>query len=229
MDTSEPLPKRSEKTRTAILDAAEVEFAEHGFNGARIDAIAATSGHNKTLIFRYFGDKLALYAEVLKRVDKQAGEPLLQILAPLLGDETILSDAIKFRQFFKAALATFFDYMTAHPRVMHMILWEHAGGWQTYVRVALILRSKALTGSRPSPPKPGPPGCSARTWICPSCSCWPSRSAGPTPPPCLSTSWSCQAAISPLPPRWRVRVPRSSISSLPASCPIHRIKTPANS
>jgi AcrR family transcriptional regulator len=140
MDTSEPLPKRSEKTRTAILDAAEVEFAEHGFNGARIDAIAATSGHNKTLIFRYFGDKLALYAEVLKRVDKQAGEPLLQILAPLLGDETILSDAIKFRQFFKAALATFFDYMTAHPRVMHMILWEHAGGWQTYVRVALIFK-----------------------------------------------------------------------------------------
>jgi hypothetical protein len=28
--------------------------------------------------------------------------------------------------------------MTAHPRVMRMILWEHAGGWQTYVRVASI-------------------------------------------------------------------------------------------
>jgi TetR/AcrR family transcriptional regulator len=138
MSTSEPGQRRSEKTRLAILDAAEAAFAEHGFDGARIDAIAAASGHNKTLIFRYFGDKLNLYAEVLKRVDKQAGEPLLQLIAPLLGDETILSDAYRFREFFKTALGTFFDYMTAHPRVMRMILWEHAEGWQTYVKVASL-------------------------------------------------------------------------------------------
>ena len=138
MSTSEPGKRRSEKTRLAILDAAEAAFAEHGFDGARIDAIAAASGHNKTLIFRYFGDKLNLYAEVLKRVDKQAAEPLLQLIAPLLGDETILSDAHRFQEFFKAALGTFFDYMTAHPRVMRMILWEHAEGWQTYVKVASL-------------------------------------------------------------------------------------------
>ncbi len=77
MIISEPAKRRAEKTRLAILDAAEVVFAEHGFDGARIDAIAEVSGHNKTLIFRYFGDKLSLYAEVLKRVDKQAGEPLI--------------------------------------------------------------------------------------------------------------------------------------------------------
>jgi TetR/AcrR family transcriptional regulator len=138
MSISEPGKRRSEKTRLAILDAAEAAFAEHGFDGARIDVIAAASGHNKTLIFRYFGDKLNLYAEVLKRVDKQAGEPLLQLIAPLLGDETMLSDAHRFREFFKAAIGTFFDYMTAHPRVMRMILWEHAEGWQTYVKVASL-------------------------------------------------------------------------------------------
>ena len=138
MDTSQPAQGRAEKTRTAILDAAETVFAEHGFDGARIDAIAAASGHNKTLIFRYFGDKLNLYAEVLKRVDKQAGEPLMQLIEPLLGDETLLSDAHRFREFLKAALGTFFDYMTAHPRIMRMILWEHAEGWQTYVKVASL-------------------------------------------------------------------------------------------
>ncbi len=138
MESIEPATRRSEKTRAAILDAAETEFAEHGFDGARIDAIAAASGHNKTLIFRYFGDKLALYVEVLKRVDRQAAEPLFQLITPLLGDETILSDAHRFRQFFKAALGVFFDTMVAHPRVMRMILWEHASGWQTYVKVASI-------------------------------------------------------------------------------------------
>ena len=140
MDIPEPNRRRSEKTRMAILDAAEAAFAEHGFDGARIDAIAAASGHNKTLIFRYFGDKLNLYAEVLKRVDRQAGQPLLQLIAPLLGDETILSDPDRFRQFFKTALGTFFDYMAAHPRIMRMILWEHAEGWQTYVKVASIFQ-----------------------------------------------------------------------------------------
>ena len=138
MDIPKPARGRAEKTRTAILDAAEAVFAEHGFDGARIDAIAEASGHNKTLIFRYFGDKLALYAEVLRRVDQQAAQPLMQLIAPLLGDESILSDAHRFREFFKAALGTFFDYMAAHPRVMRMILWEHAEGWQTYVKVAKL-------------------------------------------------------------------------------------------
>jgi AcrR family transcriptional regulator len=133
-----PGQRRSVQTRQAILDAAEVVFAEHGFDGARIDAIARVSGHNKTLIFRYFGDKLNLYAEVLKRIDKQAREPLLQLIRPLLDDETLLSDVHRLREFFNAALGTFFDYMVAHPRVMHMIVWEHAEGWQTYIKVASI-------------------------------------------------------------------------------------------
>ncbi len=136
--------RRSDLTRKAILDAAEAVFAEHGFDGARIDAIAEVSGHNKTLIFRYFGDKLNLYAEVLKRIDKQVGEPLLQLIRPLLEDETILSDVHRLRDFFRAALGTFFDYVAAHPRLMRMIVWEHAEGWQTYIKVASIFEIEGL-------------------------------------------------------------------------------------
>ena len=44
MNITEPAKRRSEKTRLAILDAAEVVFSEHGFDGARIDAIAEASG-----------------------------------------------------------------------------------------------------------------------------------------------------------------------------------------
>lgn len=138
MNISRPGKGRAEKTRMAILDAAEVVFAEHGFDGARIDAIAEASGHNKTLIFRYFGDKLNLYAEVLRRIDKQAGEPLLKLVRPLLEDETLVADGARLREFFKAAIGTFFDYMAAHPRVMRMILWEHAEGWQTYAKVTSL-------------------------------------------------------------------------------------------
>ncbi len=43
----------AEKTRETILDTAEAAFAEHGFDGARIDAIARASGYNISLLFQY--------------------------------------------------------------------------------------------------------------------------------------------------------------------------------
>jgi TetR/AcrR family transcriptional regulator len=144
MKMSGPRERRGEKTREAILTAAEAVFAEHGFEGARIDTIAEVSGFNKTLIFRYFGDKLGLYAEVLRRIDRQAIELQAQLLEPLLADETIVSDAHQFRAFLTTALGAFFDYMVAHPHVMRMTIWEHAEGWQTYSKIASLFESEGL-------------------------------------------------------------------------------------
>jgi AcrR family transcriptional regulator len=129
---------RGEKTRAAILDAAEVVFAEHGFDGARVDTIAEVSGYNKTLIFRYFGDKTGLYAEVLRRIDRQVNELMASFLALLFEDESIISDIRRFRAFFKTILGVFFDYIVEHPRVTRMMVWEHAEGWQTYSRLASL-------------------------------------------------------------------------------------------
>ncbi len=121
--------------REAILNAAEVVFAEHGFDGARIDAIAEASGYNKSLLFQYFGDKLGLYAEVIKRADREMTEFQVRLLAPLLEDETIASNAHKFRALLATIVAAIFDYLAAHPRLMRMLLWEQAEGWQTYEKI----------------------------------------------------------------------------------------------
>ncbi|MER6666875.1 TetR/AcrR family transcriptional regulator [Amycolatopsis japonica] len=51
----------SDRTRRLILDAAVVEFAAHGYAGARIAAIAARAGVNQQLISYYFGGKEGLY------------------------------------------------------------------------------------------------------------------------------------------------------------------------
>ncbi len=134
----------AEKTREAILDAAEAAFAEHGFDGARIDAIARASGYNISLLFQYFGDKLGLYAQVLKRIDRQSSELQAHLLGLLLEDETIASDAHRLRAFLKTALGAFFDYMVEHPCVMRISIWEHAGGWQTYAKVASQFEPAAL-------------------------------------------------------------------------------------
>jgi AcrR family transcriptional regulator len=138
MSESEPRRRREHNakgTREAILNAAEAVFAEHGYDGARLDAIAQVSSYNKSLIGQYFGDKLGLYMEVTRRIDKDLNELQTHLLAPLLADETVASDAYRFRIFLETIFGTLFDYLLAHPRVIRIILWEQAEGWQTYTKI----------------------------------------------------------------------------------------------
>jgi TetR/AcrR family transcriptional regulator len=53
-------------TKSNILAAAWHEFAQKGFAGARVDAIAARSGANKRMIYHYYGDKEGLFVAVLE-------------------------------------------------------------------------------------------------------------------------------------------------------------------
>ena len=53
-------------TKSRILAAAWHEFAQKGFAGARVDAIAARSGANKRMIYHYYGDKEGLFVAVLE-------------------------------------------------------------------------------------------------------------------------------------------------------------------
>lgn len=55
-----------ERTSQAILAAATKEFAERGYGGARIDAIAERANINKRMLYHYFGGKDALYVAVLE-------------------------------------------------------------------------------------------------------------------------------------------------------------------
>lgn len=56
-----------ERTRERILQAAAVEFGEHGYAGARISAIAKRAGVNQQLISYYFDGKAGLYQALSKR------------------------------------------------------------------------------------------------------------------------------------------------------------------
>src|SRR5947209_6230694 len=124
----------AEGAREAILNAAEQVFAEHGFDGARVDAIAETAGYNKSLLFQYFGDKLGLYEAVTRRADREITEFEMRVLAPILEDETIASDARRFKTFLETMIGRLFDYLLDHPRLTRIIVWEQAEGWQTYAK-----------------------------------------------------------------------------------------------
>lgn len=136
--------RNAETTRQAILDAAETIFAEHGFAGARVDAIAKASGYNQGLIFRYFGDKQGLYAEVLRRIDRQGMKFQMQFLQPLLEDKAGITNPDRFREYLTIGVGAMLDYMAAHPQVIRMLLWEHAEGWQTYTKLELLFKVEDL-------------------------------------------------------------------------------------
>jgi AcrR family transcriptional regulator len=57
----------AERTKQRILDAALGEFADKGYAGARVRAIADRAGVNSQLISYYFGGKQALYGELIRR------------------------------------------------------------------------------------------------------------------------------------------------------------------
>ncbi|PWE30935.1 TetR family transcriptional regulator [Pararhodobacter marinus] len=57
-----------EETERAILDAAEVVFAEKGFGGATMQAIADSCGLPKANLHYYFASKEKLYRRVVERI-----------------------------------------------------------------------------------------------------------------------------------------------------------------
>ena len=71
-----------ERTRERILDAALVEFGDHGFAGARISAIAQRAGVNQQLISYYFDGKAGLFRALNERWRRMSTE-LNQTSAPM--------------------------------------------------------------------------------------------------------------------------------------------------
>lgn len=56
--------ERQRTKRDRIISVAMEQFATHGFEGARVDAIAAASGVSKGAVFSYFTSKAGLFLAV---------------------------------------------------------------------------------------------------------------------------------------------------------------------
>ena len=53
-------------TKQRILHTALEEFAARGFDGAKVDRIAARARVNKAMLYYHFGSKAALYLAILR-------------------------------------------------------------------------------------------------------------------------------------------------------------------
>src|SRR6478752_3950515 len=64
----------SEGRRTAILDAAQHEFARKGFRGAGTADIAARCGCSEPMLYKHFASKQELFAAVLTHAGALMGQ-----------------------------------------------------------------------------------------------------------------------------------------------------------
>jgi AcrR family transcriptional regulator len=104
----------TEGTRRRLLEAATIEFAERGPDGTTMARIAERAGLNKERLYKYFGDKQALFETVLSG----ELEKLAAAVRPLAGG---LEDIGEFA-------GRTFDYHAAHPQLVRLLLWEGLAG-----------------------------------------------------------------------------------------------------
>jgi len=106
---------KSEITKAKILEAAEAEFSEKGFFGARIDEIASASGINKRMIYEHFESKEGLYKAVLLSVYQKLAECESQFfidnLEPTLAIKNIVYVSFRF--------------LEETPSFVRMLMWEN--------------------------------------------------------------------------------------------------------
>ena len=72
---------------------------------------------------------------MLKRADREVDELLARVFTPWLENETAFSQARQFRALLETMIQTFFDYLLAHPRLVRILTWEMADGWQMLARI----------------------------------------------------------------------------------------------
>ncbi|MGY2735510.1 TetR/AcrR family transcriptional regulator [Sphingomonas sp. UYP23] len=84
-------PRDTEKTR-AILEAAWALFLERGVGAVSIEAIAACAGVSKVTVYRQFGDKLAIFEEVMRQemLKIEAAQQVKAPFDPTVGLESAL-------------------------------------------------------------------------------------------------------------------------------------------
>jgi AcrR family transcriptional regulator len=105
-------------TQAAVFRAAAQEFAERGFDAARVDRIAARARVNKAMLYYHYGSKQELYDAVLRDMFSAVGTR-----ARAIADGPGFADAK-----LDAWIATIVEEAAARPWFPRIMLRELASG-----------------------------------------------------------------------------------------------------
>jgi TetR/AcrR family transcriptional regulator len=117
----------AERSRAAILDAAEQLFAERGFDGASLGDIAGAAALSRATPSYFYGNKEQLYAAVLERVFAERDVATREAFEPLVSwareDGSAPLDAV-----LAEAVAGYMDFLQRRPAFVRLIQREELSG-----------------------------------------------------------------------------------------------------
>jgi TetR/AcrR family transcriptional regulator len=85
----------ADATKRSLLAAAEIEFAAHGYQGARLRTIAVRCGVQPALIHHYYGDKRGLYRAMLQAALAESSTRSWHILEGAQDFPTVVSRFVR--------------------------------------------------------------------------------------------------------------------------------------
>jgi AcrR family transcriptional regulator len=120
--------------RLLIVEAAGRLFGERGYDGTRLDDVAAAAGVTKPVLYRHFDDKTALYLALLERhredLDRFAGA------IPAAGT---------LEQRLRAVVEVWLAYVETHAYAWRMLFRDSGGGPEVQAfRLAVHARARAV-------------------------------------------------------------------------------------
>jgi TetR/AcrR family transcriptional regulator len=112
----------AERSREAILNAAETLFAENGYRGTSLQDIGDAAGVSRGTPSYFFGSKEKLYRAVLDRIFVGMGDLVRrardEATAGAEGPDGVLAREI----------SEYIDFLAARPNFVRLLLWESLTG-----------------------------------------------------------------------------------------------------
>ncbi|MCV3271245.1 TetR/AcrR family transcriptional regulator [Roseobacter sinensis] len=122
-----------ERTRGKILEAALVEFAENGYDGAKVQKIASSAGCNARLIYHYFDNKDRLYMAALQRIYSEIRAQ----------EEKLRLEALPPEQAITRLVETTFDFFENNPVFLAITRSENLLGGRFVAQMPEIQKMSA--------------------------------------------------------------------------------------
>lgn len=138
MATNPDRIRNPDRSRAAILDAAEHLFADQGYEATSLNQVGASAGVSRGTPGYFFGSKLELYQAVLDRaftdVREAVREGRARALASHESPEAILAGAV----------SDYFDFLAARPNFVRLIEREALSGSRLPEGASLSAGQEAL-------------------------------------------------------------------------------------
>jgi AcrR family transcriptional regulator len=123
-----PRIRDADRSRVAILEAAETLFAERGFDGASLGDIAAAAGLSRGTPSYFYGSKEQLYRAVLSRVFEEREQATAAAFEPLMAWTAAEDARASLDTVLRKAVEGYMAFLLARPAFVRLVEWEELTG-----------------------------------------------------------------------------------------------------